>query len=134
MSASPSIVRSFRAAWIVAGVWLALSAPWLLASMGCQTDPQDRPAPETSQGDEFGNPEAESAAAGDLTTPIDINNPEERTPTVTAPPELPPGREAQGGAMGGVGGAGGVGAIGGGGGAMGGVGGAGGGGAGGKRS
>lgn len=129
MSFLASIIRTFRAAGVVLGMWLALSAPWLLASMGCQPDPQDRPAPETSQGDEFGNPEAESAAAADLMTPIDINNPEERTPTVTAPPELPPGSEAQGGAMGGVGGAGGVGAIGGGGGAMGGVGGAGGAGA-----
>jgi hypothetical protein len=127
------MVRTFRAAWLVGCVWLALSAPWLLASMGCHSDPQDRPAPETSHGNELGNPEAQAAAA-DLTTPIDINNPEERTPTVTAPPELPPGSEAQGGAMGGVGGAGGVGAIGGGGGAMGGVGGAGGGGAGGARS
>lgn len=133
MSVSPSVVGSFRAAGLLLGVWLALSAPWLLGT-GCQPDPQDRPAPETSQGDEFGK----SEPAADLTTPIDTNNPEERIRTVNAPPDLPPGSEAQGGAMGGGGGAGGVGAIGGGGGAMGGVGGAGGGGgaggAGGARS
>jgi hypothetical protein len=127
MALSPSMVRILRAAWLVFGVWLALSAPWLIASMGgCQPDLQDRPAPESSQGDEFGNPEVEGMPNEDITTPIDTDNPEERTPTVTAPPELPPGSEAQGGAMGGVGGAGGVGAIGGGGGAMGGIGGAGG--------
>lgn len=107
-------------------VWLVLGFAWLLVSVGCQPDPTDRPHPESSQGDEFGNPEGEGPAAEDLTTPIDINNPEERTPLASSPPELPPANEAQGGAMGGVGGAGGVGANGGGGGAMGGVGGAGG--------
>jgi hypothetical protein len=125
MALSEPIVRTLRAVWLVLCGWLALSVPWLV-STGCQPDAQDRPHPESSQGDELGNPELESQPAADLTTPIDINNPEERTPTVTAPPELPPGNEAQGGAMGGVGGAGGMGAIGGGGGAMGGVGGAGG--------
>jgi len=99
MSVSPSIVRSFRAACLVLGVWLALSAPWLLAA-GCRTDPQDRPAPETSQGDELGT----GQPVADPTTPIDINNPEERTPTVTAPPELPPASEAQSGTTGGAGG------------------------------
>lgn len=90
------VTGTFRAAWLVLGLGLGLA--------GCVADAQDRPAPETSQGQEFGNPEAEPEAAttADLNVPIDTNNPEERTPTVTAPPELPP--QAATGGAGGAGG------------------------------
>jgi hypothetical protein len=93
MSISPPVARTFRAAWLVFGAWLALSLPWLVFGAGCSTDPADRPHPETSQGEEFAEPEVEPPATGtapDLTEPIDTNNPEERTPTVTAPPATPP--------------------------------------------
>jgi len=102
MSPYHPIAGTVRAAWLVFCAWLALSAPWLVMGTGCHPDAEDRPAPESSQGDEFG-PELEPstpATAADPTVPIDTNNPEERTPTVTAPPPLPPETEAQGGAEG----------------------------------
>lgn len=60
-----------------------------VAAVGCQPDATDRPSPDTSQGEEFGDPDAEEAASSGF-EPIDPNTPEERTPTVTAPPETPP--------------------------------------------
>lgn len=93
MTISPPVAQTFRAAWLVFGAWLALALPWLVFGTGCSTDPADRPHPDTSQGDEFAEPEVESPPAGsatDLNEPIDTNNPEERTPTVTAPPPTPP--------------------------------------------
>ena len=102
MSSTKPIARTFRAAWLVLGAWLAMSAPWLVMGTGCHPDAEDRPAPETSQGDEFGGeiePSVQPTMA-DPTVPIDTNNPEERTPTVTAPPALPPATETSGGANG----------------------------------
>jgi hypothetical protein len=92
MTISPPVAHIIRAAWLVLGAWLALSLPWLVFGAGCSTEPADRPHPDTSQGEEFAEPEVESPPAGsaaDLTEPIDTNNPEERTPTVTAPPPTP---------------------------------------------
>lgn len=100
MDNSLPIARTVRAATIVFGAWLALAAPWLLLGAGCQTDATDRPEPASSQGDEFG-PDIEPATppiapepiSPDPTEPIDTDNPEERTPTVNAPPALPPDSE-----------------------------------------
>jgi len=69
--------------------YVLATATCALAAVACQTDPSERPEPDTSQGEEFGNPEAEEAASSAF-EPIDPNTPEERTPTVTSPPETPP--------------------------------------------
>jgi hypothetical protein len=93
MTISPAVAQTLRAAWLVFGAWLALSLPWLVFGTGCSPDPTDRPHPETSQGEEFADPEIEPPPAGSTTDPnepIDTNNPEDRTPTVTAPPPAPP--------------------------------------------
>lgn len=77
---SPQGMRAFA--------YLLAAVPWVLAGLACQTDPSERPDPETSQGEEFGNPEAQEAASAAF-EPIDPNTPEDRTPTVTSPPEAP---------------------------------------------
>jgi hypothetical protein len=65
------------------------AAAFVLLVAACKTDSNERPDPDTSQGEEFGNPQAEEAASSAF-EPIDPNTPEERTPTVTSPPETPP--------------------------------------------
>jgi hypothetical protein len=89
---SPPASQTVRAAGLVLGACLALSLPWLVLGAGCAPDPTDRPHPETSQGAEFDAPEVNPAPVGSTTdpnAPIDINNPEDRTPTVTSPPATP---------------------------------------------
>lgn len=66
-----------------------ITLAFALLVAGCQSDPGDRPSPASSHGDEFGDPEAEQAT-GEAFEPLDPGVPEDRTPTVTSPPELPP--------------------------------------------
>ena len=77
-----AISRTYAAYAALAGLALALGA-------SCRSDPNDLPHPETSQGEELGDPAAQQAPL-DPTDPIDPDRPEDRMTTVESPPETPP--------------------------------------------